>query len=104
MSELKLTERIAYDYRGVTIYIDMDYERGLVSFANKDGSKKNYLFQQRTRRYLGGWWLILEALQEATKLADSKLAEQAELREQIKEKKVIDMMIALSDIKQKKAK
>lgn len=97
-----LAERIAYDHKGVTIYMDLDYEKGEVSMVEKNGQPKKYNFSHRTRNYLGGWYLILEALQEATKYADVRLAEQAEAREKIKQKKVIDMAIALSDLKGKK--
>jgi hypothetical protein len=100
---LVLQERVEFEYRGIKVYMSLDYLEGKVSFTEANGQPKKYNFSQRTREYLGGWWLILEALQEATKFADEKLKEQAELRENIKEKKVIDMMIALSDL-DKKAK
>ena len=101
---LILQEIVQFEHRGVILYVRLDYEKGKVSFVEKGGLGKQWLFKDRTREYLGGWWLIFEALQEATKYADTRLKEQAELREQIKEKKVIDMMIALSDIKEKKTK
>lgn len=99
MNVIMLAERIAYDHKGITIYIDLDYERGVASFTEKDGRAKNYKFAQRTRKYLGGWYLILEALQEATRYADTRLEEQAKAREQVKEKKMVDLMVALADIK-----
>ena len=43
-------------------------------------------------------------MQKATEFADGKLKEQEDLRKQIKEKKVLDLAIALSDIKAKKVK
>lgn len=95
-------ETVLFNYKGVSIYIELNYETGKVSFTEKDGRAKNYKFAECTRNYLGGWWLILEALQEATKFADSKLSEQEEIREKIKTQKVIDMAIALSDVKSKK--
>ena len=98
---LVIQETVEFEYRNVTIYIHLDYKKATASFVEKDGSKKNWKFTDRTREYLGGWWLILEAMQEATKFADEKLKEQADLRDSIKEKKVLDMMIALSDLDKK---
>lgn len=47
------------------------------------------------------WEPLLEH-KDLPKYADEKLKEQADLREQVKEKKVLDLMIALSDVKGKK--
>lgn len=99
---LVLKETVQFEHRGVVVYINLDYTKGTASFTEKGGQGKQFLFKDRTREYLGGWWLIFEALQKATVFADEKLKEQAELREQLKEKKVLDLMIALADIKVKK--
>lgn len=101
---LLIKETILFDYKGIKVTIQLDYKRGTVSFTEQDSKPKNYKFAERTRNYLGGWWLILEALQEATKFADEKLKEQEELREKIKTQKVIDMAIALSDLNKKEKK
>lgn len=97
-----LAERIAYDHKGVTIYMDLDYEKGEVSMVEKNGQPKKYNFSHRTRNYLGGWWLILEALKEATIFADKKLEEQENIRAKIKEKEIIDLAVYLHDLGDKK--
>lgn len=102
---LIIKETVLFDHKGVKITIELDYESGQVSFVERDGKAKNYKFAKRTRNYLGGWYLILEGLQEAAKFADSKLAEQAEIREKIKDKKMLDIAISLMDLdKDKKVK
>ena len=93
MKILMLGEVMAFDHKGVVIYINLDYERGLVSFVEKDGKPKKWLFTDRTEAYLGGWYLILEAMQEATKYSDTRLKEQAKAREEVKEKEMVDLMI-----------
>lgn len=97
MSVLQLKETISFEHKGINIYIHLDYERGLASFVEKDGRNKQWLFAERTRDYLGGWYRILEAMQEATKYADTRLKEQAEARANIKEKEMFNMMVALSE-------
>lgn len=92
-------ERIQFSHKGVNIYIDLDYNNGTVSFVNKEGDNKNFTFRKRTRNYLGGWWIILDALQRATEFADLKLKEQEELRKDIKNEELINLMIGISELK-----
>lgn len=101
---LLIKETILFQHKGIGVTIDLNYKEGTVSFTEQDTKPKSYKFQHRTRNYLGGWYLILEALQEATKFADTKLKEQEELRDKIKTQKVIDMAIALSDLNKKEKK
>lgn len=91
-------ESIVFDYKGIKIPMELDYIKGEVSFTEPNGQPKNWKFRQRGRNYLGGWYLIFQALQEATKFADERLAEQQEIREKLKEEKMINLMIALSDM------
>jgi len=91
-------ESIVFDHKGIKIPMELDYVRKLVSFTEENGQPKNWKFRQRTREYLGGWYLIFEALQEATKFADERLAEQEKIREKLKEEKMINLMITLSDL------
>ena len=91
-------ESIVFEHRGIKIPMELDYLKGEVSFTEPNGQPKNWKFRQRTRNYLGGWYLIFQALQEATKFADQKLAEQEEIRKKIKDQEAIDLVIALSDL------
>lgn len=98
MSIQMLNETITYTHRGVTIYMHLDYEAGTVSLVEKDGSEKRWNFTGRTKEYLGGWWLVLEAMQEAVKYADTRLREQEAARENAKTKEMVDLMVALHDV------
>ena len=97
MNVQQLDETIAYEHKGVVVYLHLNYQIGVVSIIEKDGGDKNFIFKGRTKEYLGGWVLVFEALTEATKYADTRLKEQAAARESLKTSKLIDMMIAIED-------
>lgn len=99
MNVLQLQETISYNHNGVIIYIKLDYEEGVASLVEKDGTPKRWLFTERGRDYLGGWLRIYEAMRAATIYADSRLNDQAEAREAVKEEQLIDLAIAISDSK-----
>lgn len=99
MNILQLEETISYEHRGVIIYLHLDYENEKVSLVEKNGTPKKWEFTKRTREYLGGWWVILEAMQKATEYGDQRLRDQAEARKKIKTDKQFKLMVALSDIK-----
>jgi hypothetical protein len=98
----KLEEVIEFNHKGVNIYVSLNYEEGTVSFMDKMGNgnfdRKNWYFTDRTIDYLGGWYIIFEAMQKATEFADKELRTQAKLRESEKEQKMFDLMVSLSDI------
>ena len=50
----------------------------------------------RGEEYLGGWYLILEAMQEATKYADTRLKDQAKARQDRKVEKITNIAVALN--------
>ena len=97
MNVQQLEETIAYEHKGVVVYLHLDYQIGKVSIIERDGSDKKFLFKERTTEYLGGWVLVFGALTEATKYANIRLKEQAEAKEKLKTSKLIDMMIAIED-------
>ena len=70
----QLNETIDFTHKGIIITMRLDYEVGTVSFVNPNGSDKNWKFIDRTKEYLGGWYLIFEAMQEAVKYADERLS------------------------------
>jgi len=98
MSVLQLNETISANFKGVVVYMYLDYEAGTVSFVDEQGKPKEWLFIKRTEDYLGGWVRILGAMQDATKYANTRLREQREARENIKEEKIIDLAMSLYDI------
>lgn len=97
MNVLQLQETISYNHNGVIFYIELDYEKGVASFVEKDGTPKRWLFTERGRDYLGGWLRIYEAMRAATIYADTRLKEQQEARDNAKEEQLIDLAIAISD-------
>lgn len=97
-------EIIEFEHKGVRVDIELNYETSRATFVEFDDladfwKPKRYLFAARGVEYLGGWVLIFEALQEATKLADEKLREQEAIRDKEATDKAIDLMVALSEDK-----
>lgn len=93
------SELIQFTHRGVKINIKLDYERKTVSFTDdidNEGKPNLWCFVDRTREYLGGWHIIMEALQEATKWADTRLKEQEDVRAKKAEDKVFNILSELS--------
>lgn len=97
MNIIQLQERITFNHKGIDVYLNIDYEKETVSFIEKNGQPKKWLFTDRGEEYLGGWYLILEAMQEATKYADTRLKDQAKARQDRKVEKITNIAIALSE-------
>lgn len=97
MNIIQLQETITFNHKGIEIYLNLDYEKETVSFIEKNGQPKKWLFTDRGEEYLGGWYLILEAMQEATKYADTRLKDQAKARQDRKVEKITNIAIALSE-------
>ena len=96
MDIIQLQETITFNHKGIEIYLNLDYEKETVSFIEKNGQPKKWLFTDRGEEYLGGWYLILEAMQEATKYADTRLKDQAKARQDRKVDKITNIAIALN--------
>lgn len=92
------SELIQFTHRGVKINIKLDYERKTVSFIDNEGKPNLWCFVDRTRQYMGGWHIIMEALQEATKFADKRLKEQEDVRAKKAEDKVFNILTTLSEL------
>lgn len=75
------------EYKGVKIFVKIDYKRKTVSLVDSTPanstpySDKKWVFSGRTRDYLGGWLNILEAMKRATILGD-KLLKQREAEDE----------------------
>ena len=92
------SELIQFTHRGVKINIKLDYERKTVSFIDNEGKPNLWCFVDRTRQYMGGWHIIMEALQEATKFADKRLKEQGDVSAKKAEDKVFNILTTLSEL------
>lgn len=102
--EVKLSETLLLNYNGVKLRLNLNYETGKASFVKANGEGERFLFKDRTVDYLGGWIEIFRALEKATFLADTKLREQADIRESLKEEEFVSLLIAVSDIGEKYGK
>lgn len=102
---MEITPQIEYhklNVDGVIFNIKLDYKKKQVSFLDELGNKNKFQFTDRGREYLGGWVKIFRALEKATIWADEKLKEEEERSEGLKHKKIVDLMIAVSDLERKK--
>lgn len=87
---------------GVVINVALDFKKRTATFTDKDSNPCRFVFADRTRDYLGGWVKIFRALEEATKWADERLAEAEKIEAEKKEKKFINIMMAISDLEDTK--
>lgn len=65
--------RRAYSSYGITVVVELDFVNETISLVNKDGSKKNWLFHERTGEYLNGWRNILRAMEYAVSEAQKEM-------------------------------
>lgn len=100
MKTKKIKETIKFTHKDISVIVKIDYKNGTVSFVKSDETPYHYIFADRTHEYLGGWVLVLEALQEATKFANERLLE---YEEEVKSEN-IEMMIEMSEAIKKKEK
>lgn len=87
---------------GVILNVRIDYKQGTVSFIDEQGNKNRFDFSNRTREYLGGWVKIFRALEKATIWADARLAEEQKRVKDVKNEKMTEILIAVSDLDRKK--
>lgn len=60
-----LLVRRVYSSYGISVVVELDFVNETVSLVEKDGSKKNWLFHERSPEYLNGWRNILRAMEYA---------------------------------------
>lgn len=101
MTTLSLKETVNFEHRGIIVTMELDYEKRTVSFVNPEGSQERWKFQDGTREYLGGWFLMLEAHQEAIKFADAELIEQEIERESTNQENTVNIKMSLSELQGK---
>lgn len=94
---VKDSETLKVSAQGVVLRVHLDYQRGIVSFVNDQGKPEDFKFAERTVDYLGGWVKIFNAMKEITVFADKLLREQAELRDEAKTEKFINLFTAIKE-------
>lgn len=65
--------RRVYSSYGVSIVVELDFVNETVSLVEKDGSKKQWLFHERTAEYLNGWRNIMHAMEYAVEQAQAEM-------------------------------
>ena len=65
--------RRAYSSYGITVVVELDFVNETISLVNKDGSKKNWLFHERSVDYMNGWRNILRSMEHATAEAQKEM-------------------------------
>lgn len=65
--------RRVYHRYGIDVVLEIDYVKKTVSLTEKDGSKKEWIFAERTTEYLNGWRNILHAMDAAVGEAKAEL-------------------------------
>ena len=102
---MEITPQIEYhklNVDGVIFNIKLDYKKKQASFLDENGNKNKFQFTDRGREYPGGLVKIFRALEKATIWADEKLEAEENRSKGVKEKKFIDLMIAVADLDRRK--
>lgn len=84
---------------GTIIRVKIDFENNKVSLVDKGGGNTKFLFAERGVEYMNGWLNILGAMQYAVKDARDTLEAWQKARDDEKQKQIIDIMVALADVK-----
>lgn len=91
--------RRVYTKAGISVVVELDFVEKTISFTEKDGTPKKWVFAQRTPEYMHGWIMILDALKYATQEA-KKVMDAVSDKEQ---KQFIEMYRALDEQKAARA-
>lgn len=65
--------RRVYTKAGIGIVVELDFVKKTVSFTEKDGAAKRWVFEERTPEYMHGWVMIFEAMKYAAQEAKKEL-------------------------------
>lgn len=65
--------RRVYTSYGISIVAELDFVKKTVSLVEKDGSKKEWIFAERTPGYLNGWRAIMLAMEHAVAEAQKEM-------------------------------
>lgn len=85
---------------GTVIRVKVDFENNKVSLVDKNGSNTKFLFAERGVEYMNGWVNILGAMQYAIRAARDELTAWQEAKKDKETKQIIDIMIALQEVKE----
>lgn len=92
--------RRVYTKAGISVVVELDFVAKTVSFTEKDGEPKPWVFANRTVEYMHGWIMILDAMKYATQQAKKELDALSERQH----KKFVEMYMALNNAKLSKPK
>lgn len=76
---------------GISVVVELDFVKKTISFTEKDGSMKHWLFVDRTPGYMHGWIRILEAM----KFAAQEAKKEMDILTDKEHKKFVEMYAAL---------
>lgn len=65
--------RRVYSSYGISVVVELDFVKKTVSLVEKDGSKKEWIFADRTLEYLNGWRNIMHAMEYAVAEAQKEM-------------------------------
>lgn len=98
---------------GTVLHVRIDFLNNQVALVNKDGAEHpsqfgktdkwvatKFLFAGRELKYMNGWLNILGAMQYAIRDARDELAAWQEVQKDKKTKQIIDIMIAMQEVKE----
>lgn len=89
--------RRVYTKAGISIVVELDFINKTISFTEKDGKPKKWVFTERTPEYMHGWISILDAMKYAAQEAKKVMDEVSEKEH----KKFVEMYVALDQALQK---
>jgi hypothetical protein len=93
--------RRVYTKAGISIVVEMDFIKKTISFVEKDGTNKKWVFAERTAEYMHGWIAILDAMKYAAQQAKKEMDAISEKEHQ----KFVELFVALDQsLKLKKDK
>lgn len=65
--------RRVYSSYGISVVVELDFVNETISLVEKDGSKKDWFFRERSVEYMNGWRNILRAMEHATAEAQKEM-------------------------------
>lgn len=85
---------------GTVIHVKIDFAKNKVSLVDQNGSATNFKFAERGVEYMNGWLNILGAMRYAIREARDELEAWQKAKEEKATQQIIDIMIALNEVKQ----
>ena len=85
---------------GTTSDVKIDFAKNKVSLVDQNGSNTNFKFAERGLEYMNGWLNILGAMRYAVRMARDELEAWQKVQDDKKTKQIIDIMVALAEVKE----